>query len=64
MNTKFDELTAQLEKDYPEEMAEAKAWARDFIEKWKEDPSLVIVGGWFIDDTVGVDWKTLQGGER
>lgn len=40
-HAKFDELAAQLEKDHPEEMAEAREWAKDFIERWKEDPSLV-----------------------
>lgn len=60
-NKAFDELTEKLWKEHPEEMAEAKVWAKNFIEKWKEYPGLVIVGDWFIDDTVGVDWKTFIG---
>lgn len=60
-NKAFDELGEKLWKEHPEEMAEAQAWAKNFIEKWKEDPGLVIVGDWFIDDTVGVDWKTFIG---
>jgi hypothetical protein len=60
-NKAFDELTEKLWKENPEEMAEAQPWAKNFIEKWKEDPGLVIVGDWFIDDTIGVDWKTFIG---
>ena len=60
-NKGFHELSQRLWKEHPEEMAEAQAWAKNFIEKWKEDPGLVIVGDWFIDDTVGVDWKTFIG---
>lgn len=38
---KFAELCAEREEKYPEEMAEAQIWAKDFLSRWKEDPSLV-----------------------
>lgn len=32
-NKAFDELTEKLWKEHPEEMAEAQAWAKGFIEE-------------------------------
>lgn len=36
-NKAFDELTEKLWKEHPEEMAEAKVWAREFIEEIKNE---------------------------
>jgi len=36
-NKAFDELTAKLWDEHPEEMAEAKAWAQEFIEEIKNE---------------------------
>lgn len=33
----FDELTEKLWKEHPEEMAEARAWAKNFIEEIKNE---------------------------
>ena len=30
-NTDFDELVAQLERDHPEEMVEAREWAKQML---------------------------------
>ena len=37
-NKAFDELTEKLWKEHPEEMAEAKIWAQEFIEEIKREP--------------------------
>lgn len=39
----FDEYMKEYEEKYPEEMAEARVWAKEFIARWKEDASLVNV---------------------
>lgn len=36
-NKAFDELTEKLWKENPEEMAEAQAWAKNFIEEIKNE---------------------------
>lgn len=36
-NKAFDELTEKLWKENPEEMAEARAWAKNFIEEIKNE---------------------------
>lgn len=38
-NKAFDELTEKLWKEHPEEMAEAKIWAQEFIEEIKREPN-------------------------
>jgi len=43
MNDEFDKLLKECEVKYPQEMAEARIWAKQFIEKWREDPSIVDV---------------------
>lgn len=36
-NKAFDELTEKLWKEHPDEMIEAQAWARNFIEEIKNE---------------------------
>lgn len=45
-HTKFDELLTKLKDSYPEEMAEAEVWAKDFVRMWKDNPELVEIREW------------------